>query len=87
MCNSDKTTLSKTALCPADRQEEEEEEEEEEGHQCSCLPIRLVEDDLIKGVSPLGLDSQQCYQVPSDMIYNLHNRNGSREIIRYRIQT
>ena len=63
------TTLTSTALCPADRQEVEEVE-------CTCLPRRIVEDDLTSGLSPLGLDSEQCVQVPSDLVYNLHNLNG-----------
>ena len=42
---------------------------------CSCLPRTQVEDNLINGVNPLGLNSKQCYQVPSDMIY-LNTKNG-----------
>ena len=42
---------------------------------CSCLPRTQVEDNLINGVNPLGLNSNQCYQVPSDMIY-LNTKNG-----------
>ena len=34
-----------------------------------------MEDNLINGVNPLGLNSKQCYQVPSDMIY-LNTKNG-----------
>ena len=41
--------------------------------ECSCLPRRQVEEDLINGVNPLGLLSKQCYQVSSDMIYLLKN--------------
>ena len=44
--------------------------------ECTCLPSRIVEDDLTSGLSPLGLDSEQCVQVPSDLVYNLHNLNG-----------
>ena len=72
VCNSDKTTLSKTALCPADRGEEEEEEKEE----CSCLQRTLVEENLLDGVNPLGRDSRQCFQVPSEMIFNLQHSQG-----------
>ena len=42
---------------------------------CSCLQRTQVEDNLINGVNPLGLNSKQCYQVPSDMIY-LNTKNG-----------
>ena len=44
--------------------------------ECSCLPQRQVEDDLMNGVNPLGLVSQQCYQVSSD-IAHLYNKNGA----------
>ena len=31
----------------------------------------------MNGVNPLGLlNSQQCYQVPAEVINNLHGRNG-----------
>ena len=30
----------------------------------------------MNGVNPLGLGSEQCYQVPADVINNLHGRNG-----------
>ena len=43
--------------------------------ECSCLPQRQVEDDLRNGVNPLGLVSQQCYQVSSDIAL-LYNKNG-----------
>ena len=78
MCNSDKTSLSKTALCPADRGEEEEddEEEEEEKEECSCLQRTQVEENLVDGVNPLGRDSRQCFQVPSEMIFNLQHSHG-----------
>ena len=42
---------------------------------CSCLPRTQVEDNLVQGVNPLGVDSGHCYQVPSDMIYK-NVRNG-----------
>ena len=45
-------------------------------HGEKSLPSRIVEDDLTSGLSPLGLDSEQCVQVPSDLVYNLHNLNG-----------
>ena len=32
----------------------------------------------MNGVNPLGLGSEQCYQVPADVINNLHGRNGIR---------
>ena len=73
VCNSDKTTLSKTALCPADREEKDEDEEEEE---CSCLQRTQVEENLLDGVNPLGRDSRQCFQVPSEMIFNLQHSQG-----------
>ena len=80
VCNSDKTTLSKTALCPADREEgeeeEEEEEEEKEKEECSCLQRTQVEENLVDGVNPLGRDSRQCFQVPSEMIFNLQHSQG-----------
>ena len=77
VCNSDKTTLSKTALCPADRGEEEEEEDEEkEKEECSCLQRTQVEENLVDGVNPLGRDSRQCFQVPSEMIFNLQHSQG-----------
>ena len=63
VCNSRQNTLNTTALCPAVREEEEEEE-------CSCLPRRLIEEDLRSGVNPLGLESEECVQLPSDIIYN-----------------
>ena len=44
--------------------------------ECSCLPQRQVEDDLMNGVNPLGLVSQQCYQVSSDIAL-LYNKNGA----------
>ena len=73
VCNSHRNTLNTTALCPAVREEEEEEEEE-----CSCLPRRLIEEDLRSGVNPLGLESEDCVQLPSDIIYNnlLNINNG-----------
>ena len=43
--------------------------------ECSCLPRTQVEDNLVQGVNPLGVDSGHCYQVPSDMIYK-NVRNG-----------
>ena len=43
--------------------------------ECSCLQSTQVVEDLINGVNPLGLGDDQCYQVPSDMIYLL-NKNG-----------
>ena len=46
--------------------------------ECSCLQTRVVEDDLMNGVNPLGLVSNQCYQVSSD-IAHLYNNNGAIE--------
>ena len=44
--------------------------------ECSCLQTRVVEEDLMNGVNPLGLVSNQCYQVSSD-IAHLYNKNGA----------
>ena len=71
VCNSDQTTLTSTALCPKEKEETETEV------RCSCLPRRLIEDDLMSGVSPLGLDSKECVQVPADIIYNLKHLDGT----------
>ena len=101
VCNSDQTTLSSTAICPAGIRQVRQ------GHmltlnyihyisrshvdsqlhslhfkvpeaeaECSCLPQRQVEDDLMNGVNPLGLVSQQCYQVSTEIIDNLHTPKG-----------
>ena len=48
--------------------------------ECSCLPQRQVEEDLMNGVNPLGLVSNQCYQVPTEIINNLHGPNGIKQI-------
>ena len=40
-----------------------------------------MEDNLVNGVNPLGRDTQQCYQVPTDMIY-LYNKKGTNSIKR-----
>ena len=48
--------------------------------ECSCLQTRVVEDDLMNGVNPLGLVSNQCYQVPTEIINNLHGPNGIKQI-------
>ena len=45
---------------------------------CSCLPKAQVEENLINGVNPLGLESQECFQVPLE-IAHLHNMNGKHE--------
>ena len=47
---------------------------------CSCLPKAQVEDNLINGVNPLGLEGNQCYQVPAEIINNLHGPNGIKQI-------
>ena len=47
---------------------------------CSCLQRRDVEEDLMNGVNPLGLVSNQCYQVPTEIINNLHGPNGIKQI-------
>ena len=64
VCNSDKTTIKRTALCPAEREVRGPTE-----IQCACLQTRVVEQDLLDGVNPLGLRSKDCYQVPSEMVY------------------
>ena len=46
--------------------------------ECTCLSRRQVEEDLSNGVNPLGLDSKQCYQVPSDMFHLYKDKNGSK---------
>ena len=68
VCNSDQTTLSSTAICPAGIRQLSEAETE-----CSCLQRTQVEDNLINGINPLGRDSKQCYQVSSDMTYLYKN--------------
>ena len=47
---------------------------------CSCLQRTQVEDNLINGVNPLGLEGNQCYQVPAEIINNLHGPNGIKQI-------
>ena len=84
MCNSDDTTSDRTAICPPGNVEVREDLKKaredisffkvtEAEIECSCLQRRQVEEDLINGVSPLGLLSKQCYQVSSDMIYLYKN--------------
>ena len=87
VCNSDSSTLTSTAICPAGHGEVRSKTltsvqrmifkvgQTEAETKCSCLPRTQVEDNLINGVNPLGLNSKQCYQVPSDMIY-LNTKNG-----------
>ena len=41
--------------------------------ECGCLNRRQLEEDLKRGVNPLGQDSKQCYQISSDMINLLKN--------------
>ena len=101
VCNSDQTTLSSTAICPAGIRQVRQAhvltlsyihyisrshvdsqlhslhfEVAEAETECSCLQQRQVEDDLMNGVNPLGLVSNQCYQVSSD-IAHLYNKNGA----------
>ena len=64
VCNSHVTTIKRTALCPADRYVVGPSE-----IQFACLPTRVVEQDLLDGVNPLGLRSKDCFQVPSEMVY------------------
>ena len=33
----------------------------------------------MNGVNPLGLASDQCYQVPADVINSLNGRNGIKQ--------
>ena len=87
VCNSDSSTLTSTAICPAGHGEVRSKTvtsvqrmifqvgQTEAETKCSCLQRTQVEDNLINGVNPLGLNSKQCYQVPSDMIY-LNTKNG-----------
>ena len=40
-----------------------------------------MEEDLISGVNPLGRGTQQCFQVPTEMIY-LYNKIGTEHLQR-----
>ena len=42
------------------------------------LQRTVVEDNVINGVNPLGLESQECFQVPTEIVH-LHNMNGKHE--------
>ena len=46
--------------------------------ECKCLQRRPVEEDLLNGVNPLGRGTQQCFQVPTDMIY-LYKKKGNNQ--------
>ena len=45
----------------------------EAGTECSCMQRTQVEDNLINEINPLRRDSNQCYQLSSDMIYLYKN--------------
>ena len=85
VCNSEQNTTSTTAICPQGTNEVRTgavsvcsgllKYVKVSEPECSCLQTRVVEQDLIDGVNPLGLSSTQCYQVPADIAL-LHNKNG-----------
>ena len=50
---------------------------ENEG-ECTCLPVRLIEDSLLDGISPYGSQSQECFQVDTKFIFNNQTSNGKR---------
>ena len=59
-----------TTFCPKDIMKRSEAADE-----CSCLPVRGVEQDLAFGVSPLGKSHQGCVKVKSEFIFK--NLKGS----------
>ena len=36
---------------------------------CTCIPTRIVEDDLEIGINPLGRDRAGCVEVEEEMIF------------------
>ena len=53
---------------------------ENEG-ECTCLPVRLIEDSLLDGISPYGSQSQECFQVDTKFIFRNQTSNGKRLIL------
>ena len=53
---------------------------ENEG-ECTCLPVKLIEDSLLDGISPYGSQSQECFQVDTKFIFRNQTSNGKRLII------
>ena len=53
---------------------------ENEG-ECTCLPVRLIEDSLLDGTSPYGSQSQECFQVDTKFIFRNQTSNGKRFIL------
>ena len=73
VCNEAVTTLESVAICPVTEASEEEAE-------CSCQQKLVVEEAMQRGVSPLGLNSQQCFQVPAEMVFSNQTRGGTDNI-------
>ena len=53
---------------------------ENEG-ECTCLPVKLIEDSLLDGISPYGSQSQECFQVDTKFIFRNQTSNGKRFIL------
>ena len=70
VCNEAVTTLESIAICPVTEASEEEAE-------CSCQQKLVVEEAMQRGVSPLGINSQQCFQVPAEMVANTTTQAGT----------
>ena len=41
--------------------------------------LMVVEEAMQRGVSPLGLNSQQCFQVPAEMVFSNNNDDEGEE--------
>ena len=37
---------------------------------CTCMPVKVIEDSLKEGISPYGSLSQECFQVDSKYIFS-----------------
>ena len=42
---------------------------------CTCMPVKVIEDSLKDGASPYGSQSKECFQVDTNYIFNIQTSN------------
>ena len=87
VCLSSKSTESRAAYCPSQVKSDwipiddlpfQNFTNGNEGD-CTCMPVKLIEDSLMDGTSPYGSQSQECFQV--DIQYIFSNQTSNCESI------